>query len=203
MNECEVTRSCPTVCNPMECSLPGSSVHGILQARILEWVTISFSRGSSQSRDQTWVSRIGGRQKDMLVSVHLFKWCTDSLTRRLETHLGCCSASNQLVWPQENYLTSLHSIYSFVSEGVCLKCFFKLSNYVLFLFSKREKNKDFIKAIGTRAHANTNMHTHIVFKIIPIIMPVSSICWNAVGKRSQGALFLSSSAEGLSPECPG
>ena len=47
--------------DPVDCSLPGSSVHGILQARILEWVTISFSRGSSRPRDQTLVSRIGGR----------------------------------------------------------------------------------------------------------------------------------------------
>ena len=45
----------------MDCNLPGFSVHGILQARILEWVTISFSRGSSRPRDQTWVSHIGGR----------------------------------------------------------------------------------------------------------------------------------------------
>jgi len=43
----EVTQSCPTLCDPMDCSLPGFSIHGILQARILEWVTISFSRGSS------------------------------------------------------------------------------------------------------------------------------------------------------------
>ena len=40
-------KSCPTLCNPMDCSLPGSSVHGIFQARVLEWVAISFSRGSS------------------------------------------------------------------------------------------------------------------------------------------------------------
>ena len=40
-------RLCLTLCNPMDCSLPGSSVHGILQARILEWVAISFSTGSS------------------------------------------------------------------------------------------------------------------------------------------------------------
>ena len=45
-----------TLHNPMDCSLPGSSVHGIPQARILEWVAIPFSRGSSPSRDQTWVS---------------------------------------------------------------------------------------------------------------------------------------------------
>ena len=54
-------QSCPTLCGPMDCSPPGSSVHGILQARILEWVAISFSRGSSQPRDQTWVSPIAGK----------------------------------------------------------------------------------------------------------------------------------------------
>ena len=51
--ESEVTQLCPTLCNPMDCSLPGSSVHGIFQARILEWVAISFFRASSQPRDQT------------------------------------------------------------------------------------------------------------------------------------------------------
>ena len=48
MNSSEVAQSCPTLCDPVDCSLPGFSVHGILQARILEWVTISFSRGSSR-----------------------------------------------------------------------------------------------------------------------------------------------------------
>ena len=43
--ESEVSQSCPTLCNPMDCSLPGSSIHGIFQARILEWVAVSFSRG--------------------------------------------------------------------------------------------------------------------------------------------------------------
>ena len=47
MKESEVAQSCPTLCDPVDCSPPGSSVHGILQARILEWVAISFSRGSS------------------------------------------------------------------------------------------------------------------------------------------------------------
>ena len=49
-----------TLCNPMDCSPSGSSIHGTLQARILEWVAILFSRGSSQPRDQTQVSRIAG-----------------------------------------------------------------------------------------------------------------------------------------------
>ena len=56
-----VTRSCSTLCNPIDCCPPGSSVHGILQARILEWVAIPFSRVSSQPRDQTQVSHIAGR----------------------------------------------------------------------------------------------------------------------------------------------
>ena len=54
-------QSYPTLCNPTDCSPPGSSVHGILQARILEWVAISFSRGSSKNRDQTWISCIAFR----------------------------------------------------------------------------------------------------------------------------------------------
>ena len=56
-----MAKLCPTVETPWTvCSLPGSSVHGILQASILEYVAISFSRGSSQPRDQTQVSRIAG-----------------------------------------------------------------------------------------------------------------------------------------------
>ena len=50
-----------TLCDPVDCSLPGSSVYGILQARILEWVAIPVSRGSSRLRYWTWVSCIAGR----------------------------------------------------------------------------------------------------------------------------------------------
>ena len=53
---CVLAQSCPTLCHPMDCSLPGSSTHGILQARLLKWVAISYSRGSSQYRDRTQVS---------------------------------------------------------------------------------------------------------------------------------------------------
>ena len=54
-------KSCPTLCDPMDCSLPGFSVHRILQARILEWVASSFSGESSQPRNLTWVSCVAGR----------------------------------------------------------------------------------------------------------------------------------------------
>ena len=53
---CSVAQSCPTLCNPMDCSPPGSSVHGIFQARILEWIAIPFSRRSSWPKGGTWVS---------------------------------------------------------------------------------------------------------------------------------------------------
>ena len=59
-------QSCLTLCDPTDCSPPGSSVHGISQVRILEWVAISYSRGSSRPRDQTPVS-------------HLLYWQVDSL----------------------------------------------------------------------------------------------------------------------------
>ena len=55
-------QSCPTLCDPMDCSPPGSSVYGIFQARVLEWVAISFSRGSSQPRDRTQVPCTAGRR---------------------------------------------------------------------------------------------------------------------------------------------
>ena len=60
--ESEVAQSCPTLCDPVDCSLPGSSLYEILQARILECVAISFSTGSSRPRDRTQVSRIAGRR---------------------------------------------------------------------------------------------------------------------------------------------
>ena len=64
----EVAQACPTLCDTMDCSLQGSSAHGIFQARVLEWVAISFARGSSQPRDQTHVSHIAGR--------HFTVWAT-------------------------------------------------------------------------------------------------------------------------------
>ena len=57
----KVCQSCRTLCDPMDCSPPGSSVHGILQARMLEWVAILLSRGSYRPRDRTWFSCISGR----------------------------------------------------------------------------------------------------------------------------------------------
>ena len=57
---CLVAQSCATLCDPMDCSPPGFSVRGILQARILEWVAIPSSRGSSQTGDRMQVSHVAG-----------------------------------------------------------------------------------------------------------------------------------------------
>ena len=66
-----VPQSCPTLCDPMDCSPPSSSVHGILQARILEWVATAFSRGSSWPRDWTHVSCVS-----CIASWFLCHWAT-------------------------------------------------------------------------------------------------------------------------------
>ena len=66
---CSVAQSCLTLCDPVDYSPPGSSAHRISQARILEWVAISFSRGSSQPRDQTEVSSITGIFLCLFVSI--------------------------------------------------------------------------------------------------------------------------------------
>ena len=75
-------------CNPMDCSLPGFSVHGLLQARILEWVAIPFSRGSSQPRDGTWVSCIAAGFKSLKSLNYLIQLsiiCTTILIKGLKT----------------------------------------------------------------------------------------------------------------------
>ena len=72
-SESEVAQSCPTLRNPMDCNLPGSSVHGMFQARILEWV--SFSRRSSRPRDWTHVSHIVGRHFTIWATREVLGWC--------------------------------------------------------------------------------------------------------------------------------
>ena len=76
----EVVQPCLTLCDPMDRSLPGSSLHGIHQARVLEWVAISFSRGSSRPRDRTQVSRIPGRLFNLWATREAQK--SPSVTRR-------------------------------------------------------------------------------------------------------------------------
>ena len=92
MRACSVAKSCPILCDSMDWSLPGSSVHGISQTTILEWIAISFSRGSSWPRDRTHVSCIG-RQILYQPPVTLEDWMEQ---RRAEQ----CSSSNCLPDPK-------------------------------------------------------------------------------------------------------
>ena len=90
---CEVAQSCLTLCDPVDCSLPGSSVHGIFQARVLEWVAVSFSRGSSPPRDWTQVCHIAGRRfivRATLSRWHLYVPWLKKLTQNLDHHTQLC-----------------------------------------------------------------------------------------------------------------
>ena len=85
---CVHAQWCQTLSDPMDCSLPGSSVHGILQARILEWVAISFSKGSLQPKDWTWVPCIAGRfpaSESLGKPPVLGSWCRIELN----SHIPC------------------------------------------------------------------------------------------------------------------
>ena len=79
-SESEVAQSWPTLCNPMDWRLPGSSAHGIFQARVLEWFAVSFSRGSSQPRDRTWVSPLQADAFSIWSTREVLYWT------RLSTH---------------------------------------------------------------------------------------------------------------------
>ena len=81
-------QSRPILCDPMDCSLPGSSVHGIFQAIVLEWIAISFSRGSSQPRDWTLVSRIIDRCFTIWATREIVS--PDKYFRRMKAEWGCC-----------------------------------------------------------------------------------------------------------------
>ena len=114
---CEVAQSCPTLCDPVDYSPPDSSVHGILQARILEWVAISFSRGSSQPRDRTWVSCIAGRR--------FILWATREACRCLLSYWG---SSPFLVYWDFKIMDGCWILSNTFSVSIVLSCNFNLFN---------------------------------------------------------------------------
>ena len=96
-------QSCPTLCDPMDCSLPISSVHGILWARILKWVAMPSSRGSSQPRDQTHIS---------YVSALAGGFFTNSTT-------CCCSVPQLCTAICDPMTAAYYTSLSFPSLGAC------------------------------------------------------------------------------------
>ena len=106
-----VTQSCLTLCDPMDYSPPGSSVPEVLQARILEWVAISFSRGSSQPRDQTWVSCTAGQLFTLWATREAYGINlnpSNSLSHMLP--LRVCSPVSSSLWPYVTCDSSVHGI---------------------------------------------------------------------------------------------
>ena len=116
-----VTQSCLTLCDPMDCSPPGSSVHGILQARILEQVAIPFSRESSWPRDRNCVSCIADRFFTIWATkeAHIQEQCPLFTKGALEWSWVWILLCHFLVaWPQANHLISL-SLFSQLSKQWC------------------------------------------------------------------------------------
>ena len=103
----EVSQSCLTLCDSMDYSLPGFSIHGIFQARILEWVAISFSRRTSRPRDWTHISHTVGRRftiwatGEVLLNLHRnFSGCKSSVwySCLLKNFPVCCDPHSQRFW---------------------------------------------------------------------------------------------------------
>ena len=92
---CSVAQSCLTLCDPMDCSPPGSSVHGVFPTRILEWIAIPFSRGSSWPRDRSPVSCIAGGFFPI--------WATREAAFNVLIVYYHCHWGLRFDWPQANY----------------------------------------------------------------------------------------------------
>ena len=169
-----VAQSCPTLCNPMDYRPPGSSVHGILQARILEWVVIAFSRGHSWPRDWTHVSCIAGRFSTMShpIVVFIFQSQTPNLSL--------------LAFPlqqPEVYFLYLQVCFCFVNKVICInildstKCISEII-YLFFSVWLTSLNMIISRSIHVAAngiisffswlsntYTHTHTHTHHIFFI--------------------------------------
>ena len=147
--QCLVAQSCLTLCDTMDGSLPGSSVHGILQARILEWVTMPSSSGSSQPRDRTQVSGIAGvfftvwatrkvlvEQKASIssVSVHLPAnglWhCPSRHVRKPRLPIKFCESLHLSPWSVTRTKCTSRSVWS-LPECVHWTCYVRLRKSII------------------------------------------------------------------------
>ena len=123
----KVAQSCLTLCDPMDCSPPGSSVHGIFQARIPEQVAVPFFRGSSQSRDWTHVTHIVGR--------FLTIWATkgDAMWDRISDLWWMCNINKNQIFVMHSSLQFLSHVQIFVTWKKVWTAACQASPYVLLL----------------------------------------------------------------------
>ena len=118
-----VAQSCQTLCNSMDCSQPGSSVHGIFQIRIGEWIVISFFRWSSRPRNQTQISHIAGRLFTIWVTREvLMTICGESNRSTSLANLGHHRREVKSKWEKERY-THLNAGFQGEKKAfLCDKC---------------------------------------------------------------------------------
>ena len=96
----EVAQSCPTLCDPRDCSLPGSSVHGIFQAIVLERIAISFSRASSRPRDRFCFLTLCLRQLWDLIMLILSPFWKSGWSCLYSTHVFCVKYTNKIIFSE-------------------------------------------------------------------------------------------------------
>ena len=149
---CLVAQLCPTLCGPTDYSPPGFSVHGILQARILEWVVISFSMGSSQARDRTSVS-------------YLLHWQVLYLSR----HLGSPPDIDHLCF----YCFNSLPVFSFIGSCFFL-CYSISSPYfgsnLLFFFKFLIIEESYGRSLVLHLFSNISMSTTLYWSLKPFLI---------------------------------
>ena len=142
----KVTQSCPTLSDPMDCSIPGFSVHGIFQARLLEWVAVPFSRGSSQPKGGPQVSLTAGRFFTIWATREAHGY--ESWTIKKAKHqridvfeLWCWRWLLRVLWTgarlNQSILKEINSEYSL--EGLMLKLKFQYTGHLMWRTDTLEK----------------------------------------------------------------
>ena len=106
--------------DPMDCCLPDSSVHGILQVRILEWVAIPFSRGSSQPRDRTWVSCTAGRFFTIWATGKPMPWSSDMMLNQTRSLPSKVTMRAELKNKQKQFLRKNQEIKNYLVVRNCI-----------------------------------------------------------------------------------
>ena len=123
MCACWVAQSCPTLCDPKDRSPPGFSVHGILQARILKWVAIPSSRGSSWLRDQTWISYVSCICRRILLPMSpLGSPCLMITNISFLTYKIHQPFNNHTAWLRNFTTGNFLGLYKDVCIRYCLRC---------------------------------------------------------------------------------